>query len=87
MKVQMLSVYDSAAKAFLPPFHAPTLEAAIRQFRYTVQSGQSDLSKFPEDYVLMHIGEFDQETGEITGLTSPHNLGLALSFVEANNDG
>lgn len=81
MKLQAFSVYDSAAKRFAMPFFADTIEVALRMFRALVNSGDSQVSKYPEDYTLFHIGEFDQELGEVRP-SSPRSLGVAITFRE-----
>lgn len=82
MTVEVFSVYDSAARLFMEPFHAPTIESAIRSFRHTVNHGQNQISRFPEDYTLFHVGTFNQEDGQIVPLTAPANLGVAITFVQ-----
>lgn len=74
------TVYDSAAKAFLEPFFAPTIESAMRSFREVVNREGHQFNRFPEDYTLFHCGEFSQETGRFTAIT-PHSLGVALTFL------
>lgn len=81
MIIEIFSVFDSAANAFLDPFTAPTAESAIRSFRHTVNHGQNHISQFPEDYTLFHIGTFAADTGKLTAFAAPHSLGLALTFV------
>ena len=80
MNVQMFTVFDAAAKRFLEPFNAPTVEFALRQFRSSVESPDHLFSKYPEDYTLFHIGEFDQESGVIHSFDTPHNLGVGVTF-------
>lgn len=82
MTVLLFSVFDSAAKLFLPTFEARTIEEAIRRFRSTVNHAESNISKYPEDYTLFHLGEFNQESGELLSLPTPHSLGLAVTFLE-----
>lgn len=81
MKVQSFSVFDGAANMFLEPFFAPTLEVAIRGFREAVTREGHQFNKFPQDYTLFHVGEFDQERGEYTPLV-PHSLGVAITFLQ-----
>lgn len=85
------TVFDSAAKAYLDPFFAPTIESALRSFREVVNRPDHQFNKFPEDYTLFHVGQFCQETGMFTAI-APHSLGVALTFIngprligEANN--
>ena len=79
MTLQIFTVFDSAANLFLQPFFAMTAEVAIRQFRELVNDTQHQFGKFPEDYTLFHIGEVDQETGQILSM-EPRSLGIAITF-------
>lgn len=40
-------------------------EAAKRGFMMAVEYGQNELSKMPQDFELVKIGIFDEDTGEI----------------------
>lgn len=40
-------------------------EAAKRGFMMAVEYGQNELSKMPQDFELVKIGTFDEDTGEI----------------------
>lgn len=82
MNDQVFTVYDSAAKRFLQPFFAETVEVACRMFRALVNKGDHQFSRFPEDYTLFHIGDFNAESGLIVPLTTPHSLGVALTFMD-----
>lgn len=81
MRLQAFSVFDSAANLFLEPFWAPTIEVAIRGFREAVTREGHQFQKFPEDYTLFHLGEFDQERGELVPAT-PRSLGVAITFLQ-----
>lgn len=81
MELNIFTVFDSAANAFLQPFFAPTIETAIRSFRELVNEPNHQFHKFPEDYVLFHVGTFDQNTGQTSGFDAPRNLGIALTFL------
>lgn len=81
MLQELFTVYDSAARRYLAPFYAPTIEFALRQFRQTVNTPDHQFNSYPEDYALFHIGTFNQETGKIEAM-EPHSLGLAITFVD-----
>lgn len=40
-------------------------ESAKRGFMMAVEYGQNELSKMPQDFELVKIGTFDEDTGEI----------------------
>lgn len=80
MNEQIFTVYDSAARRYLQPFFAETVEVALRMFRQMVAKEGHQFNKFPEDYTLFHIGEYFAETGVIAPMT-PHSLGVAITFL------
>ncbi len=80
MNVELFSVYDQAALRYVDPFCAPTLEFAIRGFKEACQTPEHQFNKFPEDYVLYHVGSFDPELGVLSDKT-PHKIAMASSFV------
>jgi len=59
---KIFSVYDRKAQAYSNPFYATRTELAIRDFQYASKDPQSDLSKYPEDFVLVELGTFDDST-------------------------
>lgn len=87
MTTELFSVFDSAAKRYLEPFYAPTIEYAIRQFRASINTGDHMFARFPEDYVLFHIGSFDQESGQVVANAAPMSLGVAVTFLDVPMNG
>lgn len=82
MKTQVLTVWDSAAKMYLEPFFAPSLEHGLRSFREAANAEGHQFNKYPEDYALFHIGEFNPETGRVDTFEELRSLGLAIYLVE-----
>lgn len=82
MREEMFSVYDSAARRYLQPFFAETIEVACRMMRALVNKEGHQFNRFPEDYTLFHLGTFDGETGLLAPLATPHSCGVALTFME-----
>lgn len=81
MKMQVFSVYDAVAELFAEPFYAQNVQSGIRAFGHAVRT-QERLKQYPEDYSLFHIGEFDQELGELQGFAKPHKVSMATNFTE-----
>lgn len=73
MKMVCVAIYDIKAEAFMRPFFAPRTALATRSFTDEVNRPAEDnpLYRHPEDYRLMQIGEWDDETGLFVPLTSP----------------
>ncbi len=84
MKVELFSVHDQAADRFIDPFCAPTIEFAIRGFKEAINTPDHHFGKYPEDYVLYHVGSFDAELGVMHEVKA-HKIGNALSFVDKSH--
>ncbi len=82
MKLKVFSIHDSKAEAFIQPFYSQTTGTAVRSFEQACNDTASDFNKFAGDYTLFELGEFDQNSAEFTPLTTPVNLGLALSYIK-----
>lgn len=79
--MNIYSVYDHKAAAFLPPFTSKTTALAIRDFKAVANDPEHQFGKYPEDYGLFRLGTFDEDTGAITSPDQPQSLGLALEYV------
>lgn len=82
MNDEVFTVYDSAARRYLQPFCAPTIDVAVRMFTALVNQADHPFAKYPDDYTLIHIGAFDAEIGRLFPLEVAHPLGIAITFVE-----
>jgi len=80
VKLEVFSIFDSKAEAFIQPWYSQTIGTALRSFEQAVNKEGHDFHKFSGDYCLFHLGAFDQTKGVFNQLTSPVNLGLALNF-------
>jgi len=67
MKYFVMSVLDTAARAFAQPFYAPAEQVAIRSVRDMVQDPErsNQLAKHPEDFELYNLGLFDDNSGTL----------------------
>lgn len=79
MKLLMFSVFDMAADMYLEPFFAVTIAAATRSFETACRREGHPFEEFPEDYVLYHVGEFEQGNGMIEKC-EPHKVAMAASY-------
>lgn len=80
MEHQVFSVYDSKARAFIPPFFVNNADVAIRVFAECANSKTHQFGKYAEDFTLFHIGTFDDEKGVIHPFQVHKNLGLAATY-------
>ena len=76
-KKLLFSIYDDVTKMYEPPFLDINKGSAMRRIQDLMQSNpQSPYSKFPDNFVLMNIGEFTEETGLIFQDTLEHIVDL-----------
>ena len=66
MKLKAFIIHDSGVNAFLQPFFMLDTNQALRSFTNEANSPTSQINKSPHHYTLLEIGEFDDETGNLT---------------------
>lgn len=81
MITSVFAVYDLKAKAFMQPFFSPMVATGIRAFSVAVNDPTTLISKHPEDFVLFHLGSFDDEIGRFVPLPTPAQLCMAPQLV------
>ena len=81
----LLSIYDSAAKFYLPVFTVENLGQALREFSDACNNKESFLGKHPADYTLFCLGSFEQEKGIINPYHAPERLGCGIDYVKSTS--
>lgn len=66
MKTGIYTVYDSIAKVHSSPIMLLNDDVAIRIMKNCVNNQEHNYSLNPTDYTLYKLGEFDDNTAEIT---------------------
>lgn len=82
MILHIYSVYDSKAKAFLPPFFMHNDALAKRIFGDCASDPKHQFNKHPEDYSLFCLGSWDDQNALIEQRAQATNLGLAGIYQE-----
>ncbi len=82
MIYKIFAVWDAKTEAYMQPFFSPTLGSGIRAFVDAAGDPQSILSKHPGDFLLHHIGQFEDATGTLID-ENPTALGSGLDYKEA----
>lgn len=80
---KIFSVYDSKVGAFMNPLFLRSRGEAIRMFDNTVNSGDSFLSKNPEDFTLFELGDWDELSSKFVIHPTPVSVGLAIEFIKS----
>lgn len=78
----VFSVFDSKARLYAAPFLAPRREVAVRDFTRAARDPNIDISRFPEDYSLYELGEFDDESGAFHLHQQPDAVITAIQCLE-----
>lgn len=66
MKLPIYSIRD-VHTGFMTPTVDQNDASAMRNFGHAVMQSQSLMNSHPKDYSLYKVGEFDSDTGEISG--------------------
>lgn len=61
----LVSVFDKKAGSYGACYCVDNIAVACRSFQNTVKNGDNDLNRFPEDFELCQVGEFNESTGVI----------------------
>lgn len=80
MKLKIFSVYDAKAEAYMTPFFLQTKGQAIRGFMDLVSDKNTNVAKYPEDFTLFELGEYDDGRGSFVSHQTPISLGTALEL-------
>lgn len=81
MKMKAFSIRDAKAEIFNTPFFKTTHGEAERDFKAAVNDDKTTLHKFPEDFDLWHVGEYDTNTGTFLALETPVHCIKAVNLM------
>lgn len=82
MRLMMLCVRDVKAEQFSRPYFALAIGEGLRIFQLECENPESMLHRFPDDFRLFKVGEFDQLTGEVVPCLA-FDVCCARDFVKA----
>lgn len=74
MILRMYSVFDSKAAVYLQPFCCRAEGEAVRMFRTSCLDKSHQFGQFPQDYTLVYVGAYDDNSGVGTFLTAPEAI-------------
>lgn len=81
MELKVFSIFDEKGKCFGQPFFMAHNGMALRAFSDLVGDKQTTINKHPGDYKLYYLGEFDDNSGELSSLAQPEFLAHASDFI------
>jgi hypothetical protein len=83
MKINIYSIYDTEAKAYNTPFFMHNHALALRAFSDQVNSdNENQIANHPEQFILYHIGTYNDEVGEVEKLDLIKSLGRGIELKE-----
>lgn len=80
MVLKVFSIRDSKAEVFNTPFFQKTVGEAERNFANLVSDEKSTVSKWPEDFDLYFVGEYDDQNGCFSRLDTPQHIAKGVNF-------
>ncbi len=86
MNFRIFVVFDSKARAYLPPFFLPEAGQAVRSFKDAVNDPKHAFGQHPEDYTLFEIGTFDDREGKLLQLKASITHGVGVAFLAPDTD-
>ncbi len=81
---KIYSVYDEKAQVFNTPFTCVNEAVAVRSFTDICFDGANMVAKYPSDFKLYHVGDFDAVKGTITALDVPEFVVSAMQVVNSH---
>ena len=76
----LISTYDKKGEVFAAPVATTKPALAVRDFSEVCKDEKHPFNKFPEDYSLWIVGEFDETKGELIP-KEPKMIAEAQHFV------
>lgn len=77
------SIYDRKANCYNTPFFSQTDGVAVRNFQDLVSDTRSTVYRYPDDFSLYKVGEFNETSGALIPLDAPSHISNASEFVAA----
>jgi len=81
MQLKIFSIRDQKSEVFNQPFLKKTHGEAERDFRSVVNDDKSTINKYPEDFDLYYIGDYDDNSGKLMPLDTPQHVIKAISCL------
>lgn len=78
----LFSIYDRKAAFFLPVFSLRSQQDARRQF-VEIVTGDTPIAKYPGDYDLVCLGEFNDQDGEVIPYSPRETIINGLTALQA----
>ncbi len=81
---QAFTIYDSKAAIYSPPFFQGSRGLAIRMFTDAAKDPKTTISRYPLDFTLFYLGEYDDCSGLMIPDTTPTPIIKASETIDRN---
>ena len=82
MKQEMYAIHDNKASFFMTPWPCRNVGIARREFASVCANKDTSMGKFPADYTLYHVGEYDDNTAIVKSLTPPVRIADGVEILQ-----
>lgn len=87
MILKVFVLYDAKVCAYMPPFFMHSRGHALRALSDLVLDKSTNIGKYPSDFTLFELGEFNDANCTFDFLSTPHSLGVATEFLAVEDRG
>lgn len=84
MVLRMYSVYDKKSQVYHPGQYCHNDPHALRFFSMQFENKDSVMGKYPEDFDIYRVGEFDDSTGLVKSCTPEYIINV-YALLNASN--
>lgn len=77
MIIKIFTVFDSKAEAYMQPFFVQSKGQAIRSFTEAANDSNHQFNKYPADFTLFELGDYDDATSKFNLLETPNAVVMA----------
>lgn len=81
MILKIFSIRDQKSEIFNSPFFKTAIGEAERDFQTAVNDPKTTLNKYPQDFDLYLLGEFNDNSGTFESLDTPQHLMKAIQCI------
>lgn len=82
MILKVFSIMDTQVSHYSQPFFAPTIGHALRSFAEHCKLPDNLPNRYPQDFALYLLGDFDDESGAFTQADKPTRIANATDHKE-----
>lgn len=82
MILKLMTIYDAKSEVYDRPWLAKTRGEAVRSFTEAASDPKTLIHKYPSDFSLIEIGEWDDTKGVALMAKAHHNLGNGVDFIK-----